>query len=62
MSDGAVIPLVGKTGTGDNRVKVVGPGGRLVESRVTNRTAAFVFMIDDRFLDLQPALKQLMDH
>ena len=89
MSDGAVIPLGGKTGTGDNRVKVAGPGGRSVESRVTNRTAAFVFMIDDRFFgtvmvfvpgrvasqyeftsslavqvfkDLQPALKQLMDH
>jgi membrane peptidoglycan carboxypeptidase len=48
-SDGAVIPLGGKTGTGDNRVKVAGPGGRWVESRATNRTAAFVFMIGDRF-------------
>ncbi len=49
MSDGTVILLGGKTGTGDNRVKVAGTGGRLVESRVTNRTAAFVFMIGDRF-------------
>jgi membrane peptidoglycan carboxypeptidase len=48
-SDGTVIPLGGKTGTGDNRVKVVGRGGRLVESRAANRTAAFVFMIGDRF-------------
>jgi len=88
-SDGTVIPLGGKTGTGDNRVKFVGPGGHLLESRVANRTAAFVFMIGDRFFgtvmvfvpgqvaseyeftsslavqvfkDLQPALKQLMDH
>jgi membrane peptidoglycan carboxypeptidase len=48
-SDGAVIPLGGKTGTGDNRVKVAGRGGRWVESRATNRTAAFVFMVCDRF-------------
>ncbi len=47
--DGTVMPLGGKTGTGDNRVKVVGRGGRLVESRAANRTAAFVFMIGDRF-------------
>jgi len=88
-SEGTVIPLGGKTGTGDNRVKVAGPGGRWVESRATNRTAAFVFMIGHRFFgtvmvfvpgraasdyeftsslavqvfkDLQPALKQLIDH
>ncbi len=48
-SDGTAIPLGGKTGTGDNRVKVVGRGGRLVEARTANRTAAFVFMIGDRF-------------
>ena len=88
-SEGTVIPLGGKTGTGDNRVKMAGPGGRWVESRATNRTAAFVFMIGHRFFgtvmvfvpgqaagdyeftsslavqvfkDLQPALKQLIDH
>jgi len=88
-SDGEVIPLGGKTGTGDNRVKVAGPGGRWIESRATNRTAAFVFMVGDRFFgtvmvfvpgrtasdyeftsslavqvfqDLQPALKQMIDH
>jgi membrane peptidoglycan carboxypeptidase len=48
-SEGTVIPLGGKTGTGDNRVKVAGSGGRWVESRATNRTAAFVFMVGDRF-------------
>ena len=88
-SNGAVLPLGGKTGTGDNRVKVAGPGGRWIESRATNRTAAFVFMVGDRFFgtvmvfvpgrtasdyeftsslavqvfqDLQPALKQMIDH
>jgi hypothetical protein len=39
----------GKTGTGDHRYKVFAPGGRLLESRVVNRTATFVFLIDDRF-------------
>jgi hypothetical protein len=39
----------GKTGTGDHRYKTFGPGGKLLESRVVNRTATFVFLIDDRF-------------
>ncbi len=49
MSDGTVIPLGGKTGTGDNRVKAVGRSGHWVDARTANRTAAFVFMIGDRF-------------
>ena len=48
-SYGAVIPLGGKTGTGDNRVKLAGRDRRFVESRAVNRTAAFVFFIGDRF-------------
>ncbi len=39
----------GKTGTGDHRIKVFAGPGRLVESRVVNRAATFVFMIDGRF-------------
>lgn len=39
----------GKTGTGDHRYEVYGPGGRLKSSRVVNRTATFVFYIGDRF-------------
>ncbi len=39
----------GKTGTGDHRIKVFAGRGRLIESRVVNRAATFVFMIDDRF-------------
>jgi hypothetical protein len=49
LSSGAVIPVAGKTGTGDNRFKVFAPGGRLTGDRVVNRTEAFVFLIGDRF-------------
>ena len=45
--DGRPVPIAGKTGTGDNRFEVFGPGGRLVESRAVSRTATFVFMIGD---------------
>ena len=48
-SDGSPLMIAGKTGTGDNRYEVFGRGGVLIESRVVNRTAAFVFMIGDRF-------------
>lgn len=48
-SNGSVVPLGGKTGTGDNRIKSFGSGGRLVDSRVANRTAVFAFMVGDRF-------------
>lgn len=53
--DGAPLVLGGKTGTGDNRYRVFGPGGQLVESRVVNRTATFVFMIDDRWFGVVTA-------
>jgi len=49
-SDGSIVPLGGKTGTGDNRIKIFTSGGRLVDSRVANRTAVFAFIIGDRFL------------
>ncbi len=48
-SEGRPIPIGGKTGTGDNRFEVYGPGGRLLSSKAVNRTAAFVFMIGDRW-------------
>ena len=38
----------GKTGTGDNRLKIY-RGGHLLESRPVDRTATFVFFIGDRF-------------
>ena len=46
---GAVMPVAGKTGTGDNRFKVFAPGGRLIGDHAVNRTAAFVFLLGDRF-------------
>lgn len=47
--DGSVIAVGGKTGTGDQRFDTYGAGGRLVSSRVVNRSATFVFNIDERF-------------
>lgn len=47
--DGSVFQVAGKTGTGDQRFDTYGAGGRLLESRVVNRSATFVFNIDERF-------------
>jgi membrane peptidoglycan carboxypeptidase len=47
--DGSFIPVGGKTGTGDQRFDSYGAGGRLIKSRVVNRSATFVFNIDERF-------------
>ncbi|MDP3841923.1 MAG: transglycosylase domain-containing protein [Oxalobacteraceae bacterium] len=47
--DGSSIPVGGKTGTGDHRFDTYGAGGQLIASRVVNRTATFVFNIDERF-------------
>jgi hypothetical protein len=47
--DGSPVAVGGKTGTGDNRRDVYGRGGELIESRVINRAAVFVFFIGDRF-------------
>jgi len=48
-SDGTGIVVGGKTGTGDNRYDTYGGKGQLIESRVVNRAAVFVFFIGDRF-------------
>jgi hypothetical protein len=47
--DGSFVSVGGKTGTGDQRFDTYGAGGRLVSSRVVNRSATFVFNIDERF-------------
>ena len=49
LTDGTVLSIGAKTGTGDNRFQEFGPHGSLMGSRVVNRTAAFVFFIGDRF-------------
>jgi len=48
-SDGTAMVLGGKTGTGDNRRDIYGRRGQLIESKVINRTATFVFFIGNRF-------------
>ena len=48
-ADGTSIPVSGKTGTGDQRFNTYGEGGRLISSRVVNRSATFAFAIGDRF-------------
>jgi len=48
-ADGQIIPVGGKTGTGDQRFDVFAAGGRLIESRYVNRSATFVFNIGERF-------------
>jgi membrane peptidoglycan carboxypeptidase len=49
LSDNRILPVGGKTGTGDNRFEIHTAQGWLKFSRVINRTATFVFLIDDRF-------------
>ncbi|HSB14983.1 MAG TPA: transglycosylase domain-containing protein [Bryobacteraceae bacterium] len=49
LPGGRMLEVGGKTGTGDNRFEVYGPGGRPIDSRVLNRTATFVFFFGDRF-------------
>jgi membrane peptidoglycan carboxypeptidase len=49
LPDGRTLAVYGKTGTGDQRFNVYARGARLIESRKVNRTATFVFVIDNRF-------------
>ena len=46
-SDGGPLPIGGKTGTGDNRFESFGPGHQLIEERLVDRTATFVFFLGD---------------
>jgi cell division protein FtsI/penicillin-binding protein 2 len=47
--NGTPLLVGGKTGTGDNRFDSFAAGGRLIESRVVDRTATFAFFLGDRF-------------
>lgn len=47
--NGTPLPVGGKTGTGDNRFDSFAAGGRLIDSRVVDRTATFAFFLGDRF-------------
>jgi len=48
-ADGKPLVVGGKTGTGDHRFDEFGAGGRLISSRVVNRTGTIVFFIGDKF-------------
>ncbi|MBI4521186.1 MAG: transglycosylase domain-containing protein [Gemmatimonadetes bacterium] len=47
-ANGSPVTIGGKTGTGDSRVKIFAPGGRLIDSKAVHRTSTFVFFIGDR--------------
>jgi len=47
--DGSPLPIGAKTGTGNNRFRVVGRDGLVIEDRAIDRTATVVFFIGDRF-------------
>lgn len=49
QANGSVVPIGGKTGTGDNRIRSYDQSGRLLDSEVLNRTAVFSFIMGDRF-------------
>jgi len=49
LADGTVVPVGGKTGTGDHRIQRFDRGGRKVSEQVVSRSATFVFLIGDRF-------------
>jgi membrane peptidoglycan carboxypeptidase len=48
-ADGSLLPVGGKTGTGDNRFDRFARGGGILSSRVVDRTATFVFFLGPRF-------------
>jgi hypothetical protein len=43
--NGTLLPVGGKTGTGDNRLDRFGRGGHLISQHVVDRTATFVFFL-----------------
>lgn len=49
LSDGTVLPIGAKTGTGDNRSHTVTARGGVISSEVKSRTATVVYTIGDRF-------------
>jgi membrane peptidoglycan carboxypeptidase len=48
-AEGNAVVIGGKTGSGDNRFEYFAKGGKLISSRVVNRTATFAFYIGDRY-------------
>jgi membrane peptidoglycan carboxypeptidase len=58
LANGKVITVGGKTGSGDNRFETFNRQGGVVTSRATNRTAAFVFYLGDRYFGVITAYVQ----
>ena len=56
--DGKIITVGGKTGSGDNRFQTFNRQGGVVSSRATNRTATFVFYIDQYYYGVITAYVQ----
>lgn len=48
LPDGSALSVGGKTGTGDNRLVTIGPGGQRLKTRALSRTATFVFYLGER--------------
>ncbi|TRX02941.1 transglycosylase domain-containing protein [Candidatus Methylobacter oryzae] len=48
-ADGKPLSVGGKTGTGDHRREIWGPGGRLIDSIFISRAATFTFFLGERF-------------
>ncbi|HEY3168834.1 MAG TPA: glycosyl transferase family 51, partial [Candidatus Binatia bacterium] len=58
LSDGKVVTVGGKTGSGDNRFETFNRAGGIITSRATNRTATFVFYIGERYFGVITAYVQ----
>jgi hypothetical protein len=58
LHDGSIVPIGGKTGTGDHRKDAFGRGGALLSSRVISRSATFMFVIGDRYFGTMMAYVQ----
>ena len=58
LSDGRVLTVGGKTGSGDNRFETFSRSGAVITSRATNRTATFVFYIGERYFGVITAYVQ----
>lgn len=54
-ADGTPAVVGGKTGSGDNRHKTFSRGGGVTSARAVNRTATFIFFIDDRYFGVMTA-------
>jgi membrane peptidoglycan carboxypeptidase len=47
-ADGSPLPIGAKTGTGNNRYRVIEPDGQITEDRAIDRTSTVVFFLGDR--------------